>query len=111
MSTPRPGRPVRGSRSGRPLMAALDLLGRRWTLRVLWELRTGPQRFRTLRERCDEVSPSVLNARLRELRDAALVELDAESGYRLTAAGGSLLRVLAPLDAWARRWARATGGR
>jgi DNA-binding HxlR family transcriptional regulator len=109
--TPRPGGPVRGSRSGRPLMAALDLLGRRWTLRVLWELRAGPLRFRTLRERCDEVSPSVLNARLRELREAALVELDAQSGYRLTSAGASLLQVLAPLDAWAKRWARAARSR
>ena len=38
----RPGRPVRGSRTGRPVMALLDLLGRRWTLRVLSELRDGP---------------------------------------------------------------------
>jgi len=29
---------VRGSRSGRPIMALLDLLGRRWTLRIIWEL-------------------------------------------------------------------------
>ena len=28
--TPKPGRPVRGSRSGVPVMALLDLLGRRW---------------------------------------------------------------------------------
>ncbi|HTO53257.1 MAG TPA: transcriptional regulator, partial [Myxococcota bacterium] len=46
MPTPRPGAAVRGSRSGRPIMAALDLLGRRWALRVLWELRNGPHSFR-----------------------------------------------------------------
>ena len=39
--TPRPGRPVRGSQTGRPIMALMDLLGRRWTLRVIWELRDG----------------------------------------------------------------------
>ena len=33
---------VRGSRTGRPVMALLDLLGRRWTLRIVWELRDGP---------------------------------------------------------------------
>ncbi|HJV56497.1 MAG TPA: transcriptional regulator, partial [Methylomirabilota bacterium] len=38
-STPRPGWPVRGSRTGRPIMALMDLLGRRWALRVIWELR------------------------------------------------------------------------
>ena len=56
-------------------MAALDLLGRRWALRVLWELRDGTRSsFRELRERCDQMSTSVLNQRLAELRDAGLVE-------------------------------------
>ena len=32
-------RSVRGSRTGRPIMALLDLLGRRWSLRIIWELR------------------------------------------------------------------------
>ena len=35
-------RSVRGSRTGRPIMALLDLLGRRWSLRILWELRGAP---------------------------------------------------------------------
>ncbi len=110
-AVPRPGAPVRGSRSGRPIMAALDLLGRRWLLRVLWELRGEPLRFRALRERCGDLSPSVLNARLRELREAGLVESDPAAGYALTETGRSLLRVLAPLDAWARRWARGKARR
>ena len=42
MTRPIPGKPVRGSKTGRPIMALLDLLGRRWALRVLWELRNGP---------------------------------------------------------------------
>jgi len=87
------------------MMAALDLLGRRWTLRVLWELRDGALTFRALRARCDGMSPSVLNQRLGELRDTGLVALDEASGYRLTPSGAELLRALAPLDAWARRWA------
>ena len=40
---------VRGSTTGRPIMALLDLLGRRWTLRIVWELREEPKRFRELR--------------------------------------------------------------
>lgn len=101
---PKPGGPVRGSRSGRPIMALLDLLGRRWCLRLLWELRNGACTFRALRERCDDVSPSVLNARLGELRELSLVELTAD-GYALTPAGRSLGEHLLPLDAWAREWA------
>ncbi len=105
MATPRPGRPVRGSRSGRPLMAALDLLGRRWALRVLWELRDAPLSFRALRERCGGPSPSVLATRLAELREARLVDL-AEDGYRLSPLGRSLGSALEPLQGWAQRWAR-----
>lgn len=96
---------MRGSRSGRPVMALLDLLGRRWALRALWELREGPRTFRALREACDDVSPSVLNDRLRELREAGLVELREGEGYDLTPAARELSALLLPLDAWARRWA------
>jgi DNA-binding HxlR family transcriptional regulator len=87
-------------------MTVLDLLGRRWTLRVLWELRVGALTFRALQARCDAMSPSVLNQRLGELRDAGIAELDPDGGYRLTADGRTLLAALAPLDDWAARWAR-----
>jgi DNA-binding HxlR family transcriptional regulator len=87
-------------------MAALDLLGRRWALRILWELRHGPVGARDLRGRCDDMSPSVLYARLAELSDADLIAQDPSSGaYALTAHGRSLQRALRPLDAWAGRWA------
>ena len=87
-------------------MALLDLLGRRWTLRIVWELRRDGATFRTLQARCDAMSPSVLNKRLAELRATGIVERAAEIGYRLTREGRSLLSALAPLDDWARRWTR-----
>jgi DNA-binding HxlR family transcriptional regulator len=90
-------------------MAALDLLGRRWGLRLLWELRDGPVGARALLERCDGLSSSVLYDRLRELTAASLVDRDPQGAYRLTALGGELGAALAPLDQWARRWARAVG--
>src|SRR5689334_19781802 len=71
-TVPVPGRPVRGSSSGRPIMAALDLLGRRWTLRILWELQAEPLGARELGRRCDEMSSSVLYQRLDELTAAGL---------------------------------------
>ena len=105
MATPRPGQSVRGSRTGRPIMAALDLLGRRWALRILWELRAGALSFRALREACGDVSPAVLNTRLAELREAGVVE-STPLGYATTAAGRELCRALDPLSRWAQRWAR-----
>ena len=105
MARPRPFTPARGSRTGKPIMVVLDALGRRWAMRILWELRDAPLSFRGLRERCDEVSPSVLNERLAELRELGLVD-SQEDGYALTAQGRSLGELLVPLDAWARRWAQ-----
>lgn len=105
MATTKKKRPARGSRTGRPIMVLLDALGRRWALRILWELRGGGAcTFRALREACDEVSPAVLNERLGELRELGLVELGDE-GYRLTRAGASLGEQLLVLDAWATQWA------
>jgi DNA-binding HxlR family transcriptional regulator len=96
-------RAVRGSRTGRPIMALLDLLGRRWTLRILWELRESTLTSRALREACDDASPTVLQARLAELRQAGFVEL-APGGYRLTETGKELLGTLLPLHRFAQRW-------
>lgn len=106
---PRPGAPVRGSESGRPVMAALDLLGRRWAMRILWELRQAPAGFRELQRRCERMSSSVLSTRLDELTAARLLTLDGDGdGYRLTRLGNELVEALSPLDAWSRRWATET---
>lgn len=89
-------------------MAALDLLGRRWALRILWELRDGPVGARNLRERCDAMSSSVLYERLKELSAAGLVHHRADERYELTRIGGSLGAAIAPLEAWANTWASST---
>jgi DNA-binding HxlR family transcriptional regulator len=89
-------------------MAALDLLGRRWSLRMLWELRDGPLGARPLRERCDGMSPSVLYERLGDLAGAGLIVQRDDQRYELSEAGRSLGEVLIPLDQWARRWAATT---
>jgi DNA-binding HxlR family transcriptional regulator len=98
---PVPGRRVRGSRSGKPIMAFLDLMGRRWALRILWEIKGGPRRFRALQAVCG-ASPSVINQRLNELKAWNLVALN-EDGYSLTPSGQELLRLVMPLDEWCKR--------
>jgi len=106
---PLPGSPVRGSATGRPIMAALDLLGRRWALRILWELRNEPVGARELRDRCDSMSSSVLYDRLRELRRAGIVGQRTDDTYELTPIGRDLQRALEPLLAWSNAWAQAQG--
>lgn len=108
-AAPRPGVPVRGSESGRPVMAVLDLLGRRWAMRILWELSRGPAGFRELQRRCERMSSSVLSTRLGELTDARLLALHGD-GYHLTPLGADLVDALRPLNAWSLRWAEETPG-
>jgi DNA-binding HxlR family transcriptional regulator len=102
MTVPKPGGPVRGSRTGRPIMVALDLLGRRSTLRILWELRALQLTFRALQEAC-ETNSSLLNTRLAELRALGLIEHE-EGGYALSEEGRKLSAALTPLSDWARQW-------
>ncbi|MGP4023982.1 winged helix-turn-helix transcriptional regulator [Actinomadura sp. 3N407] len=86
-------------------MALFDLLGRRWALRVIWELAQAPaSTFRELQRHCDGASSSVLAQRLAELDEAGIVER-ADRGYTLTADGRDLCTDLMRLERWATRWA------
>ena len=106
MSAPFPGLPVRGSKTGAPIMALFDLLGRSWAMGVVWNLSDGPLNFRDLRERCESVSPTTLNRRLKELRETRIVTR-VKDGYALTAAGEELYEHMLPLSKWSKTWARS----
>jgi DNA-binding HxlR family transcriptional regulator len=93
------------------MLALLDLLGRRWALRILWELRAQPESFQALQRRCDSMSTSVLSQRLTELRDAQLVDKDRTGDYVLTEHGVRLLSRLDGIDDWTQEWAKTIRGR
>jgi len=105
MAIPRPGKPVRGSQTGAPVMALFDLLGRRWAMGIIWNLSKGPATFRGLQGACESISPSILNSRLKDLKEAGLVERSLE-GYVLTPMGEELFALLKPLGDWSIRWAK-----
>ncbi len=88
--------------SERAMPAALELLGRRWSLALVWELRRDALSFSELRGRLG-ISPSVLSARVRELSEAGVIERDAARRYRLTGPGRELARLLFELNRWAER--------
>lgn len=85
-------------------MVALDLLGRRTALRMLWELRSGPLTFRALQAACDSNS-RLVQTRLAEFKAAGLVE-HGDGGFRLTEQGEKLRKAIQPLSAWAEQWGR-----
>lgn len=84
----------------RAVEGVLDLLGRRWALRLVWEVRRSTLSFSELREQTG-ISPSVLSARLGELVDAGILERDPGRRYRLSGRGRELARILYELNRWA----------
>ncbi len=109
MPAPKPGKKVRGSSSGSPLNALFDLLGQRWSLGILWYLGDNPCTFRELQNRCGGVSPSVLNSRLKDLRDAQIVDRTLD-GYVLTERGQELRTFIVPLANWSADWSKEVYG-
>jgi DNA-binding HxlR family transcriptional regulator len=91
-------------------MAALDLFGRRWSLRVVWELQPGPLGFRALQQHCDNMSSSVLRQRLTELIEARIVDQRPDASYALSPLGYGAYRALRPLVRWSDDWAGTIAG-
>ncbi len=83
-----------------PLLDLFDVLGRRWSLRIIWELHEGPATFRELQARADGVSSSVLTDRLRDLRAAGVVAHERGEGYRLTETGLGLASRIIDIYHW-----------
>jgi DNA-binding HxlR family transcriptional regulator len=105
MTIPLPGNQVRGSKTGKPIMALLDLLGRTWALGIIWNLQQGPATFRELQKRCERISPTLLNTRLKELKALKLIETQA-AGYQLSPQGVNLFEIISPLGIWSSQWAK-----
>ncbi|MGD9809519.1 MAG: winged helix-turn-helix transcriptional regulator [Deferribacterales bacterium] len=105
MPIPVPGQPVRGSKSGKPIMAVFDLLGRSWALGIIWNLSRGSATFRELQSVCESISPTILNKRLKELKEAGLVDRSLD-GYILTEQGSELFTILEPFGKWSVKWAK-----
>jgi DNA-binding HxlR family transcriptional regulator len=96
---------ARGSSTGRPIMVLFDVLGERWSLRILWELRNERLTFRKLQERCDSVSPTSLNRRIKQLHDLKLID-NNEEGFGYTKWGNELSEHLIEISKWSDRWGK-----
>jgi DNA-binding HxlR family transcriptional regulator/putative sterol carrier protein len=89
-----------------PLASALDVIGERWTLLAVRELRLGPKRFTDLLKGLPGISPTLLATRLRDMQSAGLVrrtELPppgAANVYELTEAGKELAPAMVELARW-----------
>lgn len=92
-----------------PISAIARILGRKWTLELLFYLRQH-RHFCTLQEAAGNLSPSTLTRRLRELEREGLVSrtlvstTPVEIEYTLTEKGRALGPALDALVAWTQRW-------
>lgn len=88
---------------------AIDVVGGKWKMHLMWVLAEGPVRFGQIRRKLGGVSEKVLAENLRQLEASGVVrrELYAEVPprveYSLTPLGEELHGALAPLGAWGDR--------
>jgi len=92
-----------------PVAHSLDIVGDRWALLVVRELRLGPKRFSDLQASLPRAGPNVLAARLRELAETGVLvrrRLPPPAGtpvYQLTEWGAELEPVFEALARWGMR--------
>ena len=88
---------------------AMELLGQRWMLRVIWELEPGPLGFLELRRRMGNCSSSMLSVRLQTLQTAGIIVKRPDKSYELTYPGVELGRALERVWTWSDRWHETIG--
>lgn len=93
-------------RGQRPIVLLIDLLGKKWMMRILWELNQGPCTFRELQSRCGDISPTMVNKRVKELLEVNLLQKQKPSGYCLSPLGVELIELFDPVNAWASKWSK-----
>jgi len=101
-------------RSGCPIASALDLVGDRWTLVLVRDLLNGKKRFSEFLSSPEQITTSVLTARLKALESSGLVEKSAYQlrprrfEYTLTESGTHLAPVLQEMCVWSNRFIKDT---
>jgi DNA-binding HxlR family transcriptional regulator len=88
---------------------ATELLGKRWTGLILFQLLDGAKRYGELASGMD-ISDRVLSERLKELEAEGILERTVEPGppvrvsYALSKKGAALYKVVDEIGRWADRW-------
>ena len=91
------------------LAKAMELIGKRWTALIIYQLLNGPQRFNAI-ESALPISGRLLSERLKELEKENIVERKVYSEvpirveYSLTEKGSSLEGAVREIETWAHKW-------
>jgi DNA-binding HxlR family transcriptional regulator len=93
-----------------PMELGLNILGGRWTLRILWQLSKEPVRFRELQRRLRPITTKTLTQQLQTLESQGMVERRVypasppQVEYRLSPVGQTILPLLQALCDWGRSY-------
>jgi DNA-binding HxlR family transcriptional regulator len=85
---------------------ALDILGGRWKLLILYKLEKGPLRFSTLKQQLPNVTDRMLSLHLQELEEQGLItrtvfaEVPPRVEYTLTDISRKLAPIWKELELW-----------
>lgn len=91
------------------LSKAMELVGKRWTALIIYQLLEGPQRFNAI-EAALPISGRLLSERLKELEKEGIVERKVFSEvpirveYNLTNKGLSLEQTVREIEIWSKKW-------
>jgi DNA-binding HxlR family transcriptional regulator len=94
-----------------PVARAVDILGERWTLRILRDILGGARRFNEIRRGVPRMSPTLLSNRLKSLEAFGLIvrRTSSRTGiveYAPTQAGLEVRPIVELYGAWGQRWVR-----
>ncbi len=93
--------------------STLDIVSKKWTLDILFELRRRNEwaRFSRIKKNIGDISPKALSDRLHDLEEEGLIEhrisedsLPVKSEYRLTESGYELTDVIMEFKKWVFKW-------
>ena len=97
------------------LTLAMDIVGGKWKMVVLWQLRNGVVRFSELKRQLNGVTQKMLTQQLRELEESGLITrtvypvVPPKVEYGLTEESKKLIPVLDALCQWSTDYAVSYG--
>ncbi len=103
---------------GCPLTFALNLIGGKWRLPIIWALsKNGTMRYNELRRSIGGITNMMLTQSLRELESYGIVyrkqymEIPPRVEYSLTQSGENLIPALKALASWGKEMKRSDGSK
>lgn len=100
---------------GCPMRLAMDLIGGKWKLTILWHLNEGTKRFSEIKRLMPDISHKMLAQQLREMEENRLLarkvypDVPPRVEYSIAESGLLLRPVLSMLCQWGARYANDSG--